>query len=88
MGKAKAQLEMKLARDIKGNKKNFYCYIINKRINKENVSPLLHGVDNLVTVSADKVEVLGAFFALVFTNKVFQAFLFLETGFKEETNCQ
>lgn len=52
------------------------------------MSPLLHRVGNLVTVSADKVEVLNAFFVLVFINKVSHAFLCLETGFKEETNCQ
>lgn len=49
---------------------------INKKINKANVSPLLHGVYNLVAcevynlvaVPADKVEVLSAFFASVFIN--------------------
>lgn len=70
----KAHLELKLARDIKGNK-NFYCYVTNKRINKENVCPLLHGLDNLVTVSADKAEVLSSFFALVFTNTVSHVFV-------------
>lgn len=68
-----AHLELKLARDIKGNK-NFYCYVTNKRINKEKVCPLLHGLDNLVTVSADKAEVLSSF-ALVFTNTVSHVFV-------------
>lgn len=35
VGKAKAQLEFKLAGNIKGNK-NFYHYISNTRMNKEN----------------------------------------------------
>lgn len=89
LGKFKAQLELKLARDIKGTKKNFYCYVINKRINKENVSPLLHWVDDLVTVSVDKIEILCAFFAFTKpTNKVSQAFLCPEMEFKEKMNYQ
>ena len=37
--KAKAQLELNLARDAKNNKKGFYTYVGQKRKIKENVSP-------------------------------------------------
>lgn len=39
-GKTKAQLELKLLRDGKGNKNCFYKYIGSKRKAKENVGPL------------------------------------------------
>lgn len=44
-----------------------------KRLNEENVGPLLSGVDDLVTVDADGDEVLNASFFLLFTRKVSQA---------------
>lgn len=56
--------------DIKGNKKNFYCDISNKRLNKENVDPLLNGTGGLVTAYTDKAEAPSALFASVFTNKL------------------
>lgn len=44
-----------------------------KRLNKENVGPLLSGVDDLVTPDADGHEVLNASFVSLFTRKVSQA---------------
>lgn len=51
-----------LPSDIRGNRKGFYSYTGSKRLNKENVSPLLNGRGGLVSVDTDKAEV-GAFFA-------------------------
>ena len=39
--KAKAYLELKLARDVKNNKKSFFNYISSKRKTRENVGLLL-----------------------------------------------
>ncbi|GAB0182057.1 mitochondrial enolase superfamily member 1 [Grus japonensis] len=70
MRKAKAQLELKLSRNIKDNKKGFFKYISSKRKTRENVSPLLNEVGALVMEEdTEKVELLNAFFALVFTAK-------------------
>ena len=41
--KAKGQLELRLSRNLKGKKKSFYDQISSKRLNKENVRPLLNG---------------------------------------------
>lgn len=54
-------------RDVKGNKKSFYRCIGSKRKTGKNVGPLLNGVENLVTKDAKQAEVLGVFFASVFT---------------------
>ncbi|KAK4811175.1 hypothetical protein QYF61_019806 [Mycteria americana] len=67
--KAKAQLELNLARDVKGNKKGFYKYISSKRNTRESGDPLLNEVGDLVTQDMEKAEVLHAFFASVFTSK-------------------
>lgn len=40
--KAKAQLEFRPVKDIKGNKKSFCCYVSSQRLNKENGSFLLN----------------------------------------------
>ncbi|PKU38009.1 rna-directed dna polymerase from mobile element jockey-like [Limosa lapponica baueri] len=66
-GKAKAPLELNVARDVKDNKKGFFKYISSKRKTRENVGPLLNEVGVLVTDDAEKVELLNAFFASVFT---------------------
>lgn len=60
--KAKAQLELKTARDIKG--KSLYHCVNSRRINQ-----LLKGVGDLVPMDADKTEVLTSFLASEFTNK-------------------
>ncbi|CAM4534454.1 unnamed protein product [Lepidochelys kempii] len=68
--RAKSHLELQLARDVKSNKKGFFRYIGNKKKAKESVGPLLNEGGNLVTEDVEKANVLNAFFASVFTNKV------------------
>lgn len=53
---AKAQLELRGWKDIKGNKKNFYKCISNKRMNKENVGPFLKGLGDLVATDTGGSE--------------------------------
>ncbi|KFQ99133.1 hypothetical protein Y956_03969, partial [Nipponia nippon] len=65
--KAKARLELNLARDAKNNKKGFYRYVIQKRKVKESVPPLMSKTGKLVTTDEEKAEVLNNFFASVFT---------------------
>lgn len=67
--KAKAQLELKLAREVKGDKKGFYKDIGSKRKAKESECSLLSGAGDLVTKEMEKAEVLNAFFASVFNGK-------------------
>ena len=47
--KAKAQMEMNLARDVKDNKKGFYRYIGRRRQAKESVLPLMKGNEELAS---------------------------------------
>ncbi|CAM4565036.1 unnamed protein product [Caretta caretta] len=68
--RAKLHLELQLARDVKSNKKGFFRYVGNKKKAKESVGPLLNEGGNLVTEDVEKANVLNAFFASVFTNKV------------------
>jgi len=42
--KAKAHLELNLAKDVKKNKKGFFKYISSKRRIRDNVGPLLNEV--------------------------------------------
>ncbi|GAB0182265.1 mitochondrial enolase superfamily member 1 [Grus japonensis] len=67
--KAKALMELNLARDIKGNKKSFYRYVSDKRKTRESVDPLQKEVGNLVIQDMEKAEVLNDFFASAFTSK-------------------
>ncbi|KFV13114.1 hypothetical protein N340_13029, partial [Tauraco erythrolophus] len=67
--KAKALIELNLARDIKGNNKNFYRYVIDKKRSRENISPLQKETGDLATWNMEKAEVLNDFFASVFTSK-------------------
>ncbi|KAK4832976.1 hypothetical protein QYF61_026802 [Mycteria americana] len=67
--KAKALIELNLARDVKGNKKSFYRYIGDKRKTRENVGHLWKEMGDLVTWDIEKAEVINDFFALVFTGK-------------------
>lgn len=76
--KEKAHLELTLARGVKGNKKSLYPYISSKRLNKENGGPLLNGARDLATAETGKTGALIAFFASVFTKKVFQASMLRE----------
>jgi len=67
--KAKPLSELNLARDIKGNKKNFCRYIGDKRKTRENVDPLWKETGGLVTQDKKKAEVLNDFFPSVLTGK-------------------
>ena len=58
--KAKAHLELNLARDVKHNKKGFYSYTGDKRKTRENVGPLLSKMWELVPQNMEKAEVLNA----------------------------
>jgi len=69
MWKAKAHLELNLARDIKDNEKGFFEYISSKQMTRENVGPLMNEVGAMVTEDKEKVELLNAFFASIFTAK-------------------
>ncbi|KAK4807047.1 hypothetical protein QYF61_018388 [Mycteria americana] len=68
--KAKAWLELNLARDAKYNKKGFYRYVSQKRKAKESVPPLMNTTGKLVTMDEEKAEVLNNFFASVFTGNL------------------
>ncbi|GAB0208014.1 hypothetical protein GRJ2_003267100 [Grus japonensis] len=47
--KAKALIEISLARDVKDNKNSFYRYVSEKRRTRENVGPLRNEMGDLVT---------------------------------------
>jgi len=66
---AKAHLELKLARDVRNNKKSFLNYISSKRKARDNVGRLLNEVGVLVIEDAEKAELLNACFATVFSTK-------------------
>jgi len=46
--KAKAHLQLKLARDVKNNKKGFFNYITSKRKTRKSVGPFLNRVGVLL----------------------------------------
>ena len=60
--KAKAQMELNLARDVK-DKKGFYRYIVRRRQAKESVSPLMKGDGELASSGIEEADVLNECFA-------------------------
>ncbi|GAB0209097.1 hypothetical protein GRJ2_003375400 [Grus japonensis] len=68
--KAKAHLELNVARDVKDKKEGFFKYISSKRTTRENVGLLLNEVGALVMEDTEKAELLNAAFASLFTAKV------------------
>lgn len=68
--KAKAHLELNVESNVKDNLKGFFKYINSKRKTRENTGPLLNEVGAPVTANTEKVELLSAFFASVFTIKI------------------
>jgi len=58
--KAKAHLELKLARDVKNNKKGFLNYISSKRKTRDNVGTLLNEVGVPLMEDVEKTELLNA----------------------------
>jgi len=74
-------MELNLVRDIKNNK-GFSKYASDKRKSRENVDPSLKEVEDLVTKTMEKAEVLNAFSTSVFSS---------ETSFQESQapgNCE
>jgi len=61
--KAKAQMGLNMARDMRDNKRRFYRYI---RQIKEGVPPLIKGNEELASSVQEKAEVLSECFASVF----------------------
>jgi len=57
--KAKADLELNLAKDMKGNRKGLYKYINSKRKTRENMNLQLNGTGELVTKGRQKAKVLN-----------------------------
>jgi len=62
--RAKAQLELNLARDAKSKEQGFYRYVSQKRKDKESVCLLMSKTGKLVTTDEEKAEVLNNFFCL------------------------
>ncbi|GAB0203579.1 mitochondrial enolase superfamily member 1 [Grus japonensis] len=54
--KAKALIEISLAREVKDNQKSFYRYVSDKRRMRENMGPLQNETGDLVTQDMEKAE--------------------------------
>jgi len=67
--KAKAHLELKLARNVKNKKKGFFKYISSKRKARDYVGLLLNEAGVLVMEDAEKADLLNALFSSVFSAK-------------------
>ncbi|KAK4826229.1 hypothetical protein QYF61_006270 [Mycteria americana] len=70
--KAKAHMELNLARIMKDNKKGFYKYISSKSKTLEHGGLLLNGAKDLVTKDMEKDKVLNVFFILIFAGEVLE----------------
>ncbi|KFW92656.1 hypothetical protein N336_07629, partial [Phalacrocorax carbo] len=68
--RAKARLELNLARDAENNKKGFYRYINQKRKVKESIPSPMHKNGGLVSTHEEKAEVLSNFSASVLTRNL------------------
>ena len=68
--RAKARLELNLARDAKTKKKGFYRCVSQKKEVKESVPPLMSKNYKLASTDEEKAEVLNNFFASVFTGNL------------------
>jgi len=68
--RAKARLELNLARDAKNNKKGLYTYVNQKRKVKESIPSLMNKNSDLVSTDEEKAEVLNNIFASSFTGKL------------------
>ena len=64
--KAKEEMELGLASQIKNNKKSFFKYIGSKKKVPGNVGPLQDTLGNLVVTPDDKANMFNDFFASVF----------------------
>ena len=62
--KAKAQMELHLARDVKN--KSFFRYIGQKRQAKEIIPPLINEKEELAYSDMEKAKVLNELFAFIF----------------------
>ncbi|MFV1168848.1 hypothetical protein QMK97_29500, partial [Klebsiella pneumoniae] len=60
--KAKAQVELNLARDVKNNMKAFYRYIGQKRQAEMGIPSLVNLKGELASTDEEKAEVLNEFF--------------------------
>ncbi|XP_026705031.1 adenylosuccinate synthetase isozyme 1 [Athene cunicularia] len=60
--KSEAELNLKLARDVKKYKKVFFKYVNSKQKQKEDIGPLLNKSGELATNNAEKAKVLDTFF--------------------------
>ena len=67
--KAKAWMELNLARDAKNNK-GFSRYAIQKRKVKESVTPAMSKTGKLITTDEEKVEVLQNIFTSVLSGNL------------------
>lgn len=61
-------MELKLAKDVKNNKKGFYRYVSSKQKHREDPDPLPNWAGTLLTSHADKAEILKIFFTSIFTS--------------------
>ncbi|XP_059578763.1 RNA-directed DNA polymerase from mobile element jockey isoform X1 [Alligator mississippiensis] len=67
--RAKATMELRMASQVKDNKKLFFRYIGSKTKAQGGIGPLLNGQKQSVTDRGDKAELLNEFFASVFLSE-------------------
>lgn len=62
MSKAKTQLKLILAREVKNSENQFFAYLIRRRV-RDGVGPVLSGTRDLVIKVMEKAEVFCTFFS-------------------------